>query len=85
MMSKSKADKTDLPPENIILFSVIYQLLLLIVDSILLGRFKLGDEVLDVSGLGSIFSGHGADGDFILYVICDCRVELLMGRVEISF
>ena len=26
----------------------------------------MGDEVLDQSGLGAIFVGHGADGDFIL-------------------
>ena len=54
------------------LIDILYQIILFIGDPILLGRFKLGDEVLDVSGLGSIFSGHGADGDFILYVICDC-------------
>ena len=72
MMSKSKADKTDLPPENIILFSVIYQLLLLIVDSILLGRFKLGDKVLYVSGVDAKISGCITDGEFIL----DNRHEL---------
>ena len=27
---------------------------------------SVADEVLDQSGLGDIFIGHGADGDFIL-------------------
>ena len=66
MMSKSKADKTNFPPENMILFSVLYQLLLLIVDSILLGRFKLGDEVLYVSVVDAKISGCITDGEFIL-------------------
>ena len=48
------------------LIAVFYQLLLVIGYPILLGGFKLGDEVLDQSGLGAIFLGHGADGDLIL-------------------
>ena len=34
-------------------------------SSVYLGGLKLGDEVLDMSGLGAIFIGHGADGYFI--------------------
>ena len=49
-----------------ILIAVFYQILLFIGYPILLGGFKLGDEVLDLTGLGVIFIGHGADGDFIL-------------------
>ena len=30
----------------------------------LFGQIKMGDEVLGLSGLGAIFIGHGADGDF---------------------
>ena len=48
------------------LVAVFYQLLLIIGYPILLGRFKLGNEVLDLSRLGAIFIGHGMDGDFIL-------------------
>ena len=54
------------PPRNIMLVSVFYQLLVVIVDPIFLGGFKMGDEFLDQSGLGAIFVGHGMDEDFIL-------------------
>ena len=43
------------------MIAVFYQILLFIGDPILLGRFTLGDEVLDLSGLGAIFIEHGAD------------------------
>ena len=49
-----------------ILIDVFCQILLVVGDPILLVRFKMGDEVLDQSGLGATFVGHGADGDFIL-------------------
>ena len=48
------------------LIAVFYQLLLVIGNHILLEGFKMGDEVLDQSGLVDIFVGHGVDGDFIL-------------------
>ena len=48
------------------LIAVFYQILLIIGDPILLVGFKMGDEVLGQSVLGSIFVGNGADGDFIL-------------------
>ena len=48
------------------MIAVFCQILLVIGDPILLGGFKIGDEVLDQSGLGAIFIGNGADGDFIL-------------------
>ena len=56
------------PPQNLMLISFFYQLLMFIGDRILLGGFKLGDEVLDLSVLGVILIEHGTDGDFILYV-----------------
>ena len=46
--------------------SDFYHILMLIVDSMLLGRFKLGYDVLDVSGVGAKFSGCISDGHFIL-------------------
>ena len=46
--------------------SVFYQILLFIRYPILLGGFKLGYKVLDMSEPGDIFYGHGADEDFIL-------------------
>ena len=66
-MSMLKAEMSTYPPQNIILIAVSYQIILVIGDPILLGGFKLGDEVLDKSGLGDIFLGHGAYGYFILY------------------
>ena len=65
------------------LISFFYQFLLVIGDPILLGGFKLGDEVLDLSGLGSIFIGHGAHGDFILDDSHEFLVELLVVHLEI--
>ena len=54
------------PLQNLMLIAVLYQILLVFGYTILLGGFKMGDEVLDQSGLGAIFVGHDADGDFIL-------------------
>ena len=54
------------PTLNLIMIAIFYQILLLIGYPIFLGGFKLGDEGLDLSGLGTIFFGHGADADFIL-------------------
>ena len=49
--------------------AVFYQLLLIIGDSVLLGRFKLGDEPLDISGVDAKISGYQYDEEFILDVI----------------
>ena len=54
------------------LIDVFYQILVVIGYPILLGGFKMGDKVLDQSGLGAIFFGHGVDGDFILDHIHEC-------------
>ena len=54
------------------MISVLYQIILIIGYPILLGGFKIGDEVPNKSGLGAIFIGHGTDGDFILYNIHEC-------------
>ena len=48
------------------LISVFYQLLLVIVDPILLGGLKMGDDVLDHLVLEAIFVGHCEYGDFLL-------------------
>ena len=66
-MSNLKAEMSTCPTQNLMLIPVFYQLILVIVDPILLGGFKLGDEVLDQSKLGAKFLGNGADGDFIFY------------------
>ena len=51
------------------LISILYQLLLVIGDPILLGRFKMSDEVLDHSVMIAIFVGHDKYVDLILYDI----------------
>ena len=62
-MSNLKAEMSRYPPRNLIPIAVFYHLLLVIGYPILLGGFKLGDEVLDQSGLREIFVDNGADGD----------------------
>ena len=54
------------------LISVFYQLLLIIVDSILLLRFKLVDDFLDISGVDAKISGYQYDEESILDVIHEC-------------
>ena len=65
-MYNSKSDISTLPPQNMMLIAVFHQLLLVIGDPILLGVFKMGDEVLDNSILRDIFFGHVEYGDLIL-------------------
>ena len=67
------------------LIYVFYQILMVIGDPILFGGFKMSDEVLDQSGLGSIFVGNGEDRDFILNYRHECCVELQMGHIQILF
>ena len=53
-------------PQNMITIAVFYHVLLFIGYPILLGGFKLVDEVLDMLVMGAIFIGNGTDGNFIL-------------------
>ena len=66
MMARFKAEQIISPTGNLVLISVLYQLLLDIGDSIFWGGSKLGYEVLDISGVDTNKSGCRADGDFIL-------------------
>ena len=59
-------DKIPIPPVNIIRIYVFYHTIMLLGYSILLGGFKLGDEVLDMLVLNAKFSRFVYDGDFIL-------------------
>ena len=54
------------------LISVFYKLLLILGDSILLGRFKLRNEVLDDLGIYADFTGCIYDGELILYDTHEC-------------
>ena len=52
--------------QYIVMIAVFYQIILVIGDNILLGGFKICNEVLDKLVLGAIFVGNGADGYLIL-------------------
>ena len=47
-MSNTKSYNSTIPPGNIIRIAIYYQIILILGDSVLLGGFELGDEVLDV-------------------------------------
>ena len=57
MVSNSKEENNASTPGNMMLISFLYQIILLIGESILLGGSKIGDEVLNVSGVDEKFSG----------------------------
>ena len=48
LVTKSKSEKIASLPGYLMLIAVFYQLILLLGEYILLGKFELGDEVLDV-------------------------------------
>ena len=47
------------------LIDILYQLIQTLGYTILLGGYKLGDEVLDLSGVDTKYSGCRADAEFI--------------------
>ena len=49
------------------LISIFYLIILILGDSVLLGEFKLGDEVLDVYGVDAKYLKFRSDEDFIFY------------------
>ena len=61
-MYTKKSEKTNGTPVNMILIAVFYQIFLILGESILLGRFKLGDEFLDVSSEDTKFEVCRSDG-----------------------
>ena len=54
------------------MINVFNNILLVLGYYILLGIFKIGYEVLDMSVLGGICFGNSADADFIFYGIYEC-------------
>ena len=65
MVAKLTVEMRRCPPKNMMPIAVLYQILLFLGDPILLGGFKLSDEVLVMLVLGAILIGHNEDGDFI--------------------
>ena len=47
-MDRSNIEKNAIPLGNIFLMDIFYQIIILVVNYILLGGFKLGDKVLGV-------------------------------------
>ena len=66
-MSKTKADKSTIPPRNLNPIEIYYTIILILGDSVLLGGFKIGYEVLSVFGVDDKFVECRSDEDFILY------------------
>ena len=49
------------------LIYISYHIIMILVESVLLGGFKLGDEVLDVYGVDAKYLEYRSDKDLILY------------------
>ena len=49
------------------LIYIFYQIVLILGESVLLGGFELGDEVLDVYGVDAKYLKFRSDEDFIFY------------------
>ena len=65
-MVRFKSEHIKILPVNPVLIAVFYQIPLVIGDSIFLGGFKLGCDVLDMSVVDAKNSRCIADGYFIL-------------------
>ena len=66
-------------------FSVLYKLLLFLGDSILLGRFKLGNEIIDMSGVVANFSRYRSDRYFILDDCHELWVDIMSRHIKLIF
>ena len=54
-MARFKAEHITIPLENLMFIPFLYQLLLFLVDSVLLVRLKLRDEINYLSGVDGTF------------------------------
>ena len=64
-MSKTKSDNNTFSSGNIILIAISYHVILIILYSVFLGGFELGDEFLDVFGVNGNFVECRSDEDYI--------------------
>ena len=69
LVLKNKSEKSTIPPGNIMLIYIFYQINMIIVESILLGGLKIRYEFLDVYGVDAKYIECRSDEDFILYDI----------------
>ena len=82
MFSKTKLEQIIIQPGNMIRKTVFYQILMILGDSVLLGGFKLGDEILYLLGLDTNFFRCISNGDLILDDGHEYLVELLRRHVN---
>ena len=54
------------------LIDIFYNIILILVHSVFLGGFELGDEVLDIYGVDAKFVECRYYGDFVLYDRHEC-------------
>ena len=64
------------------LISILYQIIMILGDSIWLGGFKLEDEVFDVYDVDAKYLECRYDEDFIMYDRHEWWVEIVMRHVE---
>ena len=67
LVSRNKAEKRTITPGNLMLISILYQIIMILGDSIWLGGFKLEDEVFDVYDVDAKYLECRYDEDFIMY------------------
>ena len=65
MMSNTKVENRTIPPGNMMLIDIFYEIILILWDSVLLGGFELVDEVLDVYGVDNKCLECRSNEDFI--------------------
>ena len=63
------------------LIYILYHIIMILVESVLLGGFKLGDEVLDVYGVDAKYLEYRSDKDLILYDRHEFLIEIVMVHV----
>ena len=67
LLSKTKLDKSTIPTGNIVLIYILYQIILIIEYSVLLGGLELVYEVPNVYGVYARYIEFISDEDSILY------------------
>ena len=83
LVYRTKTEKINILPLNMMLIYIFYHIILILGDSVLLGGFKLGDKAPGVYGVDAKFIECISDDDFILYDRHECLLELVMRHVEL--
>ena len=82
-MSKNKSEMSPTPPLNLMLITISYHIIMIIGDSVLLGGFKPGDEVIDVFCVDKTIVECRCDEYFILYVRHKFWAHIVMRHAEL--